>query len=369
MITVRAQAQTMPKPRAKTQPPQGDDLFWQATLRRDAAFDGAFVYGVTSTGIYCRPSCPSRRPRRGNVSFFATPEEAEANGLRSCLRCNPRDGVAPNPTRDKVLAACAYLARGHQRVPTLKELGRHVGLSPSHLQRTFKRLVGVSPWQYGDALRLERFKGELAAGEGITGALYGAGYGSSSRLYEQAAARLGMTPGAYRKGGAGRRIRYAVARCDLGQLLVAATDEGICAVRLGSSARELRQGLLGEFAEAEVEHGGREVERWLEALLSFVDHGSALPDLPRDVRATAFQRKVWEAIRAIPAGETATYSELATAIGRPGAARAVARACAGNPLALLVPCHRVVPKSGGGGGYRWGRERKAALLERERSGA
>jgi AraC family transcriptional regulator of adaptative response/methylated-DNA-[protein]-cysteine methyltransferase len=377
---------TVAPTRTPSLPPQ--EILWQALRGRDASFDGAFVVGVTSTGIYCRPSCPSRQPRRANVRFFATPIEAETHGLRACRRCRPDQQAAPNPARDKVLAACRALEGDHERIPTLKELGALVEMSPSHLQRVFKRLVGVSPWQYGDALRLERFKGELRAGEDVAGAGYGSGYGSSSRLYEQAPARLGMTPGRYARRGAGEVIRYGSAPCSLGKLLIAATERGVCSVRLGESERDLVAGLEAEFVAATVEPGGRALDEWLAALVAFVDREQELPELPCDVQATAFQRQVWEAIRAIPLGETATYSEVAAAIGRPRAVRAVASACAANPIALLVPCHRVVPKSAAKSGprprraeakpagrladageYRWGRERKAALLERERQAA
>lgn len=368
-IVVSTRGGTMKATRDHTPPTPRQEVFWQATLRRDASFDGAFVYGVGSTGIYCRPSCPSRRPRRENVAFFATPTAAEAAGLRSCRRCRPQEGAAPNPARDKVLAVCRLLEGEHESIPTLAELGRQVKMSPSHLQRVFKRMVGVSPWQYADALRLERFKRELRGGEGVAGALYGSGYGSSSRLYEQAPARLGMTPGRYARAGAGERIRYVEAPCSLGRILVAATDQGVCSVRLGARRAALVAELEREFSAARIERGGEELAAWVEALLAFVDRDGVLPELPCDIQATAFQRQVWEGIRAIPAGETATYGELATAIGRPRAVRAVASACAANPIALLVPCHRVVPKAGGGGKYRWGKERKAALLRRERRAA
>jgi AraC family transcriptional regulator, regulatory protein of adaptative response / methylated-DNA-[protein]-cysteine methyltransferase len=361
------------------------EVLWQALRGRDASFDGAFVVGVTSTGIYCRPSCPSRQPRRANVRFFATPSEAEAFGLRACLRCRPEQSTPPNPARDKVLAACRAIEGDLERIPTLKELGELVAMSPSHLQRVFKRMVGVSPWQYADALRVERFKQELRSGEDVTDAVYASGYGSSSRLYEQAPARLGMTPGRYARRGAGQVIRYGSALCSLGRLLIAATERGVCSVRLGASERDLVAGLEEEFAAATLEPGGEALAEWLAALVAFVDRDQQLPELPCDIQATAFQRQVWEAIRAIPTGETATYSEVAAAIGRPRAVRAVASACAANPIALLVPCHRVVPKAGSqpgpkpgakpgsglenAGEYRWGKARKAALLERERQAA
>ncbi len=338
---------------------------WRAVLARDAAWDGRFVYAVRTTGAFCRPTCPSRRPLRRNARFFASAGEAVRAGYRPCRRCRPEMPQAPAAARARILAVCRHLeARAGERVP-LAELARAVGLSPAHLQRSFKRTVGVSPHRYADALRMGLLRNELRRGASIASASYGAGYGSSSRLYEAAASRLGMTPRAYRRRGAGEEIRYAVVPSPLGFLLVAATRRGVCSLRLGDSMRALETGLREEFGAAALAPARRELAAWLEPLVAYLAGRVAVPELPVDVRATAFEQRVWDAIRAIPYGQTATYGELAAALGRPRAARAVARACARNPVALLVPCHRVVPKGRGAGGYRWGTARKRRLLRLE----
>jgi len=343
---------------------------WQAVLDRSVEEDGRFVYAVHTTGVFCRPTCPSRRPRRKNVSFFSTPEAARAAGFRACKRCRPQERGAGNGAAAKVIEACRVMEAQPDRIPTLEELGRCVALSPTHLQRVFKRSVGISPRAYGDALRIERLKKQLQDGKGIAGALYEAGYGSSSRLYETAGAQLGMTPKAYRQKAIGERIGYATVACPLGgRLLVAATERGVCSVRLGDRDPDLEAELRREFKGATLAPADGELAGVLEALVEYLAGHRGLPDLPYDVVATAFQRRVWEAIRSIPEGSTATYSELARALGQPRAARAVARACARNPLALVIPCHRVVPKSGGTGGYRWGARRKAKLLHLEKTRA
>jgi len=269
--------------------------------------------------------------------------------------------------RDKILRVCTHLEASTEGTATLEELGCLVGMSGGHLQRVFKRTVGVSPKAYADALRINRLKKSLREGEGIAAASFGAGFGSSSRLYESANAKLGMSPSTYREKGRGLRIRHAVARSAVGHLLVAATDSGLCAVRLGDSSRQLRDQLKEEFSEATIGRPDAELKSWLAALVAHIDSGTPLVDMPRDVAATAFQRRVWEAIRDIPTGETRSYGELARALGKPKAVRAVASACAKNPLALVVPCHRVLPVSGETGGYRWGPQRKAELLRRESS--
>ena len=344
--------------------PATEPTLWRAVLDRDAGLDGAFVYAVETTGIYCRPTCASRRPRRQNVRFFVTPAAAVTAGFRACRRCKP-EGAARDPARDAVVAACRHIEASDESIPTLAELGVAVGLSPFHLQRVFKRLVGVSPRQYAAARRADRLKLQLKNGERIAEALYGAGYGSSSRLYESAPDRLGMTPGAYRNGGAGEEIRYATARTPLGALIVAATPRGICGVRLGARASDLTAELRREFAGATIRRAASELAGELQALADYLSGTASWPRLPYDVRATAFQQRVWQAIRAVPEGATVSYGDLARKIGQPKAARAVARACAANPVALVVPCHRVVPQAGGHGGYRWGSERKKALLELE----
>src|SRR4051812_18974282 len=345
---------------------------WSAVGSRDRTADGSFVYAVSSTGVYCRPSCPSRRPRRDRVSFFETPAEAGAAGFRACKRCRP-DSTAPvvDPWIDKVRRACVYLANveGH---PSLATLARRLGGSPYHLQRNFKRLVGVTPREYAEACRLGKVKRQLRGGRDITGAIFEAGYASSSRFYERAVPKLGMAPSVYRRGGAGTTIRYAVVdtpSASLGRLLVGATERGVCAVAMGASDAELAAVLSREYPAATIVNDAGALTEWIRAIVAHLAGRRPRLDLPLDVQATAFQWQVWQALAAIPYGETRTYAEVAAAIGRPRAVRAVARACATNPVALAVPCHRVVPAAGGEGGYRWGAERKKALLARERDDA
>ncbi len=341
------------------------DVLWQAVLHRDARFDGVLVYGVTSTGIYCRPSCASRKPRPGNAVFFAGPTHAEADGFRACTRCQPNTGTGVDPDRALVLAACRFIELHESRNPTLREIGEQVGLSPGHLQKQFTRTLGVSPKEYADALRTAAFRRSVRQGDGVTGALYDAGYGSSSRLYERAAERLGMTPGRYRRQGAGEIIHYQVVPSALGPLLVAATSRGLCSVRFGGDEDGLRGELRQEFGSADLVETAQGLKAWTDALVNYLAGESRLPALPLDVQATAFQARVWRALRRIPDGVTATYEAVARAIGQPRAARAVAGACAANPVALGIPCHRVVPRRGGVGGYRWGTHRKQALLAGE----
>ena len=346
-----------------------DEERWRATEARDAASDGAFVFAVASTGIYCRPSCPSRRPKRRNVAFYALPEAAERAGYRACFRCKPRETAAADPRIEAVRQTCRYIEDNDESLPTLAALGAHVGLSPHHLQRVFKRQMGISPRQYADARRLERLKASLKAGDQVTGALYQAGYGSSSRLYEKAPAQLGMTPATYRKGGAGTRIGYTIVASPLGRLLVGATERGVSAVCLGTSDGALEAILRDEFPAAEIARDDAALAGWVGDIVAHLDGRRPHLDLPVDVRATAFQRAVWEALCAIPYGETRSYSDVAQAIGRPKAVRAVANACAANPVALVVPCHRVVRADGAAGGYRWGVKRKKTLLAAERAAA
>ena len=339
---------------------------WQAVAARDARFDGAFVYAVRSTGIYCRPSCPSRRPRRPHVAFFALPEAAERAGFRSCLRCRPRAVRLRDPRAERVQKVCRYIADHLDEPLTLARLGREAGAAPHHLQRTFKHVMGISPRAYADALRLGVFRQRVKKGAAVIDATFEAGYGSTSRLYERAAGQLGMTPAAFRRGGAGARIVYTIADSPLGRLLVAATERGV-------AAREPRAPTTGRSSAScttsiPPRRRAPTTRRSAAAVRKIVAHLAGREphlDLPVDVRATAFQWRVWQELRAIPRGETRSYAEVARAIGRPTAARAVARACATNPVALVVPCHRVVPQAGGTGGYRWGSERKARLLEAE----
>ena len=338
---------------------------WDAVLGRDRDADGLFVYAVRSTGVYCRPSCPSRRPHRDRVAFFDTPSEARRGGFRACLRCHPDAPLAADPWIEKVRRATVYLANvdGH---PSLAMLASRLGGSPYHLQRNFKRLVGVTPREYAEACRLGKVKERLRQGGDVTGAMFDAGYGSSSRFYERAAPKLGMAPSTYRRGGAGMSIQYAVVASPLGRLLVAATARGVCAVAMGSSDAELTRSLSREFPAATIAKDAGALKRWTTRILAHLAGREPRLDLPLDVQATAFQWQVWQALAAIPYGERRTYGEVAAAIGQPRASRAVARACATNPVALAIPCHRVVPAAGGEGGYRWGAARKKALLARER---
>jgi AraC family transcriptional regulator of adaptative response/methylated-DNA-[protein]-cysteine methyltransferase len=342
-----------------------DDSRWEAVMSHDRTADGQFVYAVASTGIYCRPSCPSRRPRRDRIAFFEAPADAERAGYRPCRRCRPADAPAGDPWVDKIQRACVYLANvdGH---PSLATLARRLGGSPYHLQRNFKRLVGVTPREYAEACRLRKVKRELRHGGGVTGAMFDAGYGSSSRFYERAAPKLGMPPSTYRRGGAGMTIHYAIVDSPLGRLLVAATIRGVCAIAMAASDSELETALAREYPAATIAPGNAPLAQWTTQILAHLAGKQPRLDLPLDVQATAFEWQVWQTLASIPYGETRTYSEVAAAIGRPRAVRAVARACASNPVALAVPCHRVVSATGGTSGYRWGVARKKALLQRER---
>lgn len=341
------------------------DERWALVCARDRSADGRFVYAVTSTGVFCRPSCASRRARRERVRFFDTTGAAQQAGFRACLRCRPLEASA-DPWVARVERACLDIARAAAPLP-LAALARQAGSSPYHFLRNFKRIVGLTPRAFADARRFEHVKRHLRSDATVTSAFLDAGYESSSRFYEGAAARLAMTPSAYRAGGAGEVIRYATAASPLGRVLVAATARGVCSVALGDDDEGLVMSLRAEFPRAEVEKAPSDLRAVLAQVTGHLAGRLPRLDLPIDVRATAFQRQVWDALKAIPTGDTRTYAEVARAIGRPAASRAVARACASNPVALVVPCHRVVPAAGGTGGYRWGRERKARLLARERA--
>ena len=345
--------------------PHPDDTRWTQVLTRAVEADGRFVYAVQSTGIFCRPTCPSRRPRRDHVRFFDQPQQAERAGFRACLRCAPQ-GARPVQAAVRAVAQAASFLRAHATEPvTLADLAAHVGLSASHLQRAFTAHTGVSPREFHAACRAEQFRLALRTGRDVTTATYEAGYGSPSRVSARKPTGSGLTPAAYRRGAAGETIRYAVVACTLGRLLVAATPKGVCAVKLGAADDALVAELTREFPAAEVRAGGLPAA-WVAAVTQAVDRrGAGSPDVPVDVQGTAFQWTVWTALRAIPCGQTRTYAAVAREIGRPTAARAVARACATNPVAIVVPCHRVVPAAGGTGGYRWGAARKQALLQRE----
>ena len=341
---------------------------WQAVMDRDSTLDGAFVFAVSSTGIFCRPSCPSRRPRRENVRFFDCAPEAEQAGYRACLRCRPQ-AVDGNPQSALVRAVCRHIEQHIEERLTLGLLAKEFRRSPFHLQRTFKAVLGVSPKAYMDACRLRQVKQNLQAGHSVTTSLYAAGYGSSSRLYERTAAQLGMTPEKYRRGAVAAVVRYTTASSPLGRMLIAATDKGICAIQFADTDQELQQGLMREFPFAVRRRDDPAMESWKQNLARLIEGRETNPSLPLDIRATAFQRRVWECLQRIPRGETRSYSAVAKKIGMPKATRAVARACATNPVAIAIPCHRVVREDGEMGGYRWGIERKEQLLALEQQAA
>ncbi|HVZ78597.1 MAG TPA: bifunctional DNA-binding transcriptional regulator/O6-methylguanine-DNA methyltransferase Ada [Gemmatimonadaceae bacterium] len=350
---------------AQDAPPLSDAAAWRAVLARDARYDDRFVFAVSSTGIFCRPSCPARRPRREHVRFLADARAAERAGYRACKRCRPAS-AGPSRADQAVQAACAWLESHVDVRVTLAELARRVGMSPHHLQRTFVRAVGVSPREYQDALRRRHFTQRLRAGDTVSKATFDAGYGSSSRVYGRRAVRTSITPAQVRRGAPGAHITFTITACSLGRLLVAGTDVGVCAVALGDSDQALERSLRADFPRAEISRAGRTHDAWVAAVVALVDGRASHGNLPLDVRGTAFQWKVWKALQRIPRGRTLSYGELAAQLGQPTAARAVARACATNPVALVIPCHRVVRGSGALGGYRWGVERKARLLEAER---
>ena len=343
-----------------------DDPRWNAVVARDAARDGEFVFAVSSTGVYCRPSCAARRPRRENVQFFVRPEQAEQAGYRACLRCRPKS-FHGNTESDGVKAICRFIEQHLDEPLTLGRLGKEFHQSPFHLQRRFKAVLGITPREYADSCRLRMFKRNLQAGDTVTRAMYDAGYGSSSRLYERTASQLGMTPDKYRRGAIAAAIRYTCADSPLGRMLIAATERGICSIQFARSDGELMEGLKREFpfAARKVDEGG--LRSWVGALLRHMRGKDLDSSLPLDIRATAFQRRVWTYLQSIPFGATRSYGQVAKAIGRPSATRAVARACATNPVAVAIPCHRVVRGDGSMGGYRWGIERKKTLLEMEQS--
>ena len=346
-----------------------DDERWQGVLSKDSSFDGQFVFAVSTTGIYCRPSCPSRRPKRENVSFFQLPEAAERAGFRACLRCRPRETRTVDSHVELTQRICRLIDENEGEPVTLAKLSEELDVSSFHLQRTFKGIMGITPSQYAEECRINRFRKSARNGDAITQAIYDAGYGSSSRLYEGAASQLGMTPATYGKGGRGAVIRYATVNCHLGQLLVAATSKGVCSVKIGDAKEQLVADLSNEFPAAEINADQKSLRSWLEMVIDYVSHKTPHIDLPLDIQATAFQRQVWEQLRAIPYGQTQSYSQVAQAIGQEKAVRAVARACATNPVALVIPCHRVIREDSSLGGYRWGLERKKQLLKDEKEHA
>lgn len=340
---------------------------WRAVQNKDGHYDDKFVFGVLSTGVFCRPSCPARRARKENVVFFSGPEAAESAGFRPCLRCGPKDEAARFQRQRAIEEACAFMDRNPDSRVTLKALSERLGISPFHFHRMFKRAVGITPRQYSEMWKLDRAKLLLKRGESVRRSTYGAGHNSMSWLYSNPQAMLGMRPSDYKDGGAGMRISYLITACRLGRLLVAGTDYGICAVSLGDSDERLKMRLSDEYPKAEIGSDGGKLVRWVGRILSYLESSRAdqLDDLPLDIRATSFQYRVWKELRLIPYGSTKSYEEVARRVGSPKAARAVANVCAANPVALVIPCHRVVRKSGDLGGYRWGLERKQALLIRE----
>ncbi len=350
-------------------PPRTDTARWRAVQARDERYDGLFVTAVRTTGIYCRPSCPARHPARGNVRFYPDAAAAEGGGYRPCRRCKPKDAAPWSERLARIERICRHIEANLDERVSLRALAALAGLSPSHFQRAFLRATGVSPAAYADARRLERLKGHLRRKDGITMAMYEVGYGSSSRLYERAPRALGMTPGAYRAGGAGAAIAFATAESPVGRVLVAATERGLCSVKVGTSERVLLRAFRDEFPAATIRRDQAGVGQWVRRVLAAIDGRAPKSSLPLDIRATAFQRRVWEELCRIPRGETRTYAEVARTIGKPRAARAVGRACATNPVAIVVPCHRVVGTSGTLTGYAYGLSVKRSLLEREGAAA
>ena len=336
--------------------------FWRATLARDRRADGTFVLAVRSTRIYCRPSCPARRPLRRNVIFFRTREEAERHGFRPCLRCRPNELAA---SADLVARAAKYLAQSREGSLRLSELAKELNSSSGTLRRAVRQITGLAPRELAEALRVKRFKALLRAGENITDALYETGYGSSSRVYERSNAQLGMTPATYQKGGKGMKIEYTIVKSALGKVLVAATERGVSAVYLGDAQDKLVAELHQEYPRAEISPATGSAQKWVSEIVQRIEGKPVQVDLPLDLQATAFQRRVWQELQRIPRGKTRTYLQVARALGQPKAVRAVARACATNPVSIVVPCHRVVRQDGNLAGYRWGLARKERLLAAE----
>jgi AraC family transcriptional regulator of adaptative response/methylated-DNA-[protein]-cysteine methyltransferase len=343
------------------------EALWRACLDRNADFDGRFVFAVRTTGIYCRPSCPARKPHRQNVQFFAAPELAREAGFRACKRCQPDRSHLRDPVAERVLSVCHYIRSAHDESLTLARLGKRFSFSPAHLQRVFKQYVGISPLAYAEAVRMNQLKLALQEGASVTEAIYASGFSSSSRVYERAARAIGMTPRRYQDRGRGERIRFSIVPSALGRLLVASTDKGICAVQLGDDDAALEGLLREEFSGAAIERNDREHADWVQGVVGIAEGRSPHTSLPIDIRGTAFQQQVWRALQKIPAGRTRSYADVARSIGHPGAVRAVGSACGANPTALVVPCHRVVRTDGALGGYRWGLDRKRQLLESEKT--
>lgn len=340
-----------------------DEARWKAVLARDPTADRRFVYAVSTTGVYCRPTCPSRRPKRSNIRFFGDGASAERAGFRACRRCRPG---TPDAQSEAVRRACDLIERS-EKPPGLAELAEAAGLSPYHFHRIFRRTLGVTPKEYAAMQRSQRLQRDLAGGAPVAEAIYGAGFGSGSRVYEHADATLGMTPAAYRRGGEGMLIRHAVVPSELGPVIVAATGRGVCMIEFGDTEEELAERLKARFPKARLEPADDTLRAWVAAVADYVRVPSRGLRLPVDMLGTAFQQRVWKALAELPVGTTVDYSELAARIGSPKAVRAVAGACAANPVALAVPCHRVIGRDGSLTGYRWGTGRKRALIEGEKA--
>ncbi len=342
------------------------DWRWLAVESKNREFDGVFYFGVQTTGVFCRPSCASRPPKRENVSFFSTPDDAERAGFRACLRCKPKNEYFPGTGAELIQRAFEVLQDQEAEIPTVDELSSELNVSSGHLQKTFKSMIGLSPKEVMDMMRIENFKQNVKETD-VTTSLYDSGFGSSRSLYEKAGERLGMTPAVYKKGGKGMKISYAIVDSPLGKLMVAATERGICAVSFGENSEELRGELEREFFAATVEVDDAKLKDAVNAILKGMRGERTILSLPVDVRASAFQMRVWAELRKIPYGETRTYGQIAETLGNPKAVRAVARACATNPVAIVTPCHRVIAADGKLSGYKWGIERKAKLLAREKA--
>jgi AraC family transcriptional regulator of adaptative response/methylated-DNA-[protein]-cysteine methyltransferase len=345
---------------------------WQAVQKRDRAQDGTFYFGVMTTGVYCRPSCAARKPLRKNVRFYRTPQEAEKDGLRPCLRCRPLAAAGADPYAERIRELCRYIETHSGESLSLRDLASRAGLSAFHLQRSFKAIAGVTPKQYVEAARLRTLKSGLKQSS-VTEAVYDAGFNSSSRVYERADTRLGMTPSQYRRGGEGLIITYTAVESPVGLMMIGATDRGLCSIQFGESREELLASLEREYPQAMIEPMRRPADpafrQWMSALNAHLAGKQPHLDLPLDIRATAFQMLVWNYLQSIPYGKVESYGEVAKAIGHPKAVRAVARACASNHVAIVIPCHRVIRGTGELGGYRWGLARKRTLLDRERATA
>lgn len=340
------------------------DWQWMAVQARNPEFDGVFYFGVQTTGVFCRPSCSSRSPKRQNVTFYATPSEAETAGFRACLRCKPTEECFPGPGVMLITRAFEILRKDADEIPTIDEIAMRLDVSTGHLRKTFKAVLALSPKEVTDMMRIENFKANVKRAD-VTTSLYDSGFGSSRSLYEKAGETLGMTPATYKKGGKGMMIRYTIADSPLGKLLVAATERGICAVSFGDDEESLRRELSDEFFAAEIEDDGAGLQDAVQAIDKSLGGEKTILTLPLDLHATAFQMRVWAELRKIPYGETRSYAQVAEAVGNPKAVRAVARACATNPVAVVNPCHRVIGSDGKLSGYRWGIERKRALLDAE----